>query len=592
MPSITPRDSAPDAGRRGLLAHWHGPRHPSPQGETLAERILHARGITDSAFLNPTLTQLHDPSLLPGIDRAAQRVLDALSRDESIAIYGDYDVDGISAAAILWHTLRAIRPDARLQTYLPHRLDEGYGLNTEALCERLGSCQLVVSVDCGITAVEPARAVRDSGRDLIITDHHLPRADGVLPEAFALVHPSLPLAAAYPCPDLSGAGVAFKLAWRLVTLHCGGRATPPLRALLMDMLALASMGIIADVVPLLGENRVIARQGLRQIAQTGLPGLRALRDESMNNETGVDAEAIAFRLGPRLNAVGRLGHAGKALEMLKTDDPELAASIAAELTHINDERRNREAAITRDAEKQAIQAGMDRPDRRAIVLAQRDWDRGIVGICCARLVERFCRPVILLQDDGDTCHGSGRSVDSVDLHGALQACSSSLISFGGHAMAAGVHLKSSRLGEFAERFIEHVNGCLAPDDLTPVIHLDGTCEASDLTLAAVTELDSLRPYGRGNPKPTLLLRGVRRTGPLRSMGKDERHIRFDVRGAGGVVRVKGWNWAKRLVDAGLSLEEGQSLDLVVRPAVNDWMGRRTVECEMIDLALPTSDLNR
>jgi single-stranded-DNA-specific exonuclease len=321
---------------QGLLARWRyrSDDHTSAEslGLPLCQRILAARGLTAPAaldhYLSPKLTQLHDPSLIPELDRAAERILRALADHEPIVIYGDYDVDGVTGTAILWHMLRALAPEAPVRTYVPHRLEEGYGLNAAAIRELAADgARLIVSVDCGITALEPARAAREAGIDLIITDHHNPPAKlEDLPHAYAVVHPRRP-DSEYPFGDLSGAGVAYKLAWRLATMHAGcaagpgGRVDPRIRELLVDLLAFAALGAVADIVPLLGENRVLVRHGLVRVKHSRFIGLRALVEASGLAGEDVDAMAVGFRLGPRLNAAGRMGHAREANELFTTADP-------------------------------------------------------------------------------------------------------------------------------------------------------------------------------------------------------------------------------------------------------------------------------
>ncbi len=524
---------------------------------------------------------------MPGLEKAATRILQALASGESIVIYADYDVDGVSAAAVLWHTLRAIRPDARVETYLPHRLEEGYGLNPEAIAKLCDTHSLIISVDCGITAVAPARVARERGVDLIITDHHTPpQKEAGLPDAFALVHPLIPGREPYPFPHLCGAGVAFKLAWRLATLYSGGeRVRPELRSLLIELVALAAMGVIADVVPLRGENRVLAHFGLDQIRRSSLAGVRALRDESKLGGENVEAADIGFRLGPRLNAVGRLGHAKEALELLTSADEARSKEIARALTGWNNERRTTEAAITKAAQELAITRGMTVEGHRAIVLADPAWHRGVVGICCSRLVGLFSRPVILLQQEGDLCHGSARSIDGFDLHSAITACSAHVESFGGHAMAAGLKVRTDRLADFTRAFVEHANALLTPADLVQSMWIDAECEIRELDQPGVASLASLSPYGRDNYEPRVLLREVQIAGPIRPLGSNGSHVAFDVKQGNRLLRVKGWGWAPELARSDLSLRPGSRIDAVVVPGLNTWNGRTSVEAVLHDLRI-------
>lgn len=523
---------------------------------------------------------------MPDLDKAAARILDALDRNQSIVVYADYDVDGVSSAAILWHLLHALKPDVRLATYLPHRLEEGYGLNREAIARLADEHDLIISVDCGITAAIPAREAKARGRDLIITDHHTPpKSVTDLPEAFALVHPLTPGHTPYPFPHLCGAGVAYKLAWRLATLSSGGdKVHPPLRALLIELLALAAMGVIADVVPLLGENRVIARFGLQQITRSSIVGVRALCEESKLHE-GIDASDIGFRLGPRLNAIGRLGHARAALELLMTTDADRAATIAKSLTGWNDDRRRIEGDISTQAEKLAVDSGMTSDGHRAIVLADAAWHRGVIGICCSRLVGLFHRPTILLQQEGDLCHGSGRSIDGFDLHEALAACGSHLESFGGHSMAAGLKLRTDRLDAFRDAFVSYVNARLAPGDLIARTLVDTRTSAAELSIDAVAGMAQLAPFGRENPEPRLLIENAVIQGTPRTFGSAGNHVMFDVMHESRPLRVKFWKGSTLLARHAVRLARNTRVHLLGTPKLDTWNGNRRVEFTVHDLAI-------
>lgn len=582
--------SAEPAGAsiHGLRSVWRVRPNSAP-GASLVKRVLAARGIVDPDFLRPSLKRLHDPSLLPDLDRAAERILRAVRAHERMVVYADYDVDGVSAAAILWHMIRALDPGAPVTTYLPHRLEEGYGLNAESIARLCETNDLIISVDCGVTAVAPAQIARDRGVDLIITDHHTPPADEAgLPPAFAVVHPKTPGRTAYPFADLCGAGVAFKLAWRLATLASESpRARPDLQKLLVELLALASMGVIADVVPLVGENRVIARFGLDQIKRSSLAGVRALRDESGIAGDDVEAADIGFRLGPRLNAIGRLGHAREALELLTTADGARAGEIARALTGWNDKRRKTESQISEHAASLAIGLGMTKPDHRAIVLCDESWHRGVVGICCSRLVGLYCRPTILLQRDGDLCYGSARSIDGFDLHAALHACREHLESFGGHAMAAGLKVRADRLSEFTRAFVECANARLAPADLVRRTTVDSECRIEELDMDTAEAFRALAPFGRDNARPIVLLRGATVASAPRALGKTGKHLVFDLRHGARPLRVKGWNWVGILGEAGIALRPGDAVDALVLPEINQWNGQRTVEATLEDLRVLT-----
>ncbi len=581
---------------RGLTHRWIEPK-PSPtevaRGDAaldpLVRRVLSARGIHGledaERFSSPSLKEMHAPTLMPGLERACERLLEALRAREPVVIYGDYDVDGVSATAILWHTMRHLAPEAigegLVRTYIPHRLDEGYGLNAEALCTFAEEgARVVVSVDCGITAREPARAAKDAGLDLIITDHHNPPTDdAALPDAFALVHPRV--GDGYPFGELCGAGVAFKLAWRMLTMEQGSdRVSAEARRLLLDNLALAGLATIADVVPLVGENRVIAKHGLARVKHTQNVGLCALIEASGLDGKDVGSEEAGFVLGPRLNACGRMGHAREAVELLTTYDPERAHGLAKHLDRQNSGRRDIEKRIFEEASGCVESQGLDAPDRRAIVLAGEGWHPGVVGIVCSRLVGKYCRPSVLLCDDGSEASGSGRSIDGYNLHGALHSCSSLLTRFGGHDMAAGMGLDSGDVPEFAGRMGEHALEHIPESWLTPSLTLDCEADAGELTMRCLEQLESLAPFGRSNPAPLLLIRGVRVMRNGETMGSSGAHlqVRFGD-GRGSSIRGIGWRMGEHV---GL-LREGMEIDVAARPKINRWKGSARVELELKDV---------
>ncbi|MGD9789119.1 MAG: single-stranded-DNA-specific exonuclease RecJ [Phycisphaerales bacterium] len=600
----SPSDSDSVATRptRGLRARWFGPTaSPNTQG-SLIDRVLAARGLASGTpeaarFLTPSLKDLHDPTLLAGIDTAAERLLRAARDREQIVIYGDYDVDGVTATAILYHTLLTLYPGASIETYVPHRIDEGYGLNAEAIARLADAgARVIVSVDCGITAFEPARVAKARGVDLVITDHHTmsPEAGVQLPDAFACVHPAIESGpgACYPNADLCGAGVAFKLAWRIATLHAGGggggessgeRVSPRVRETLLDMLALASLGVIADVMPLVGENRVIARFGLSRMKSTQVEGLHALIDASGMGGERVQADDVGFKLAPRLNACGRMGHAKEAVELLTTATGARARAIAEELTRQNDTRRATERAIFDHAERLATESGMTGKDHRAIVLAHETWHQGVVGIVCSRLVERFHRPTILFQNHGEMCHGSGRSIDGFSLHGAIEACKDHVETFGGHEMAAGLKVRTDRIEAFTRVFTEVCNQRLSEDDLLPRARYDTEAAIADLTLEGVRDLARLAPFGRGNPSVCVRLTGVKIAGRAETFGSGNKHLAIRVSDSRAsrsrLMRIVGWNWAAR-ADA---FPAGAELELLVRPKISTY-GGVSVEPELVDVS--------
>ncbi len=579
---------------------------------------MHARGIVDSAdiarFCEPKLTDLHDPGLMPGIDAAVTRLIDAVKRDELIAIYGDYDVDGVTATAILYHTIKAAAPNARLRTYVPHRLDEGYGINCDALRQlRSEGVDVVVSVDCGITAIASAKTAREIGLDLIVTDHHsLPSAltigdcgltiEGAgnrqssidirqLPDCVAVVHPCLP-GSRYPFSELCGAGVAFKVAWRFCTAWCNSqRIADSLRETLVRMLPLAALGTIADVVPLVGENRILTAFGLRMLRQSPLPGVRAMIETAGLAGEHIDSEKVGFVIAPRLNACGRMGHAADAVRMLTVADRDEAMAIAQQLAAHNAHRQKVERTIFEQAARLAEDLRMISDERRAIVLAHPEWHPGVVGIVCSRLVDRFGRPTILMQKQADTCKGSARSIDGFNIHEALCATASHLTTYGGHAMAAGLALEPHRLEAFTEALIAHANDRIEREQLTPAIAIDCDASISELNVPTVQRISSLAPFGRGNRAPLLRVCGVRVQEPPKQIGAHGKHLQMRVREdiaattgddsppGGATMRAVWWSAAQQAPN----IAAGMRLDLAIEPKINEWNGSRNVEAHLRDV---------
>ena len=548
--------------------------------------LLWQRGVRDvdtaQQFVDPKLTDLHDPADLPGVGRAAARLVTAVRERQPIVIYGDYDVDGVTATSILYHTLRAADADAPVQRYIPHRVDEGYGISTEAIAKLADrGAAVIVSVDCGITATEPAHVAKQRGVDLIITDHHEP--DATLPDAFAIAHPRVvdpdDSARRYPFGELSGAGVAYKLAWQFARTWCGSeRVSAVFRELLVDLLALAALGTVADVVPLVGENRVIAHHGLGRIKHTKFDGLNALIDASKLRGEQIDAYHMGFVLGPRLNACGRMGHAEQAVRLLTDATAEEGRRTAEFLNKQNDDRRAVERAIFSEATDRVRKSGYDEPSVRAIVLDDPGWHAGVIGIVCSRLVERFGRPTVLLNTANDEAHGSARSIDGFDIHEAFNACGEHLLSHGGHAMAAGCRLAHEQIGAFRDALVEYAHEHISEEQLTAVLGVDAEARLTDLSRDAVEQIERLAPFGRDNPRPVLLLRGLSVAHPPRTMGQRNNHLQLMLEGDGATMRCVAWNrgeWAERL-------RPGTEMDLAAHVKLNHWNGRTNVELEACD----------
>jgi single-stranded-DNA-specific exonuclease len=481
----------------------------------LTASVLVRRGYSDPetarAFLEGEQAS-HDPFLLGDMRLACDRIRAAIAAGRRICVHGDYDVDGIAATTLAVLLLREL--GAEVEWHLPSRFDEGYGVSSETL-GRLADegCGLVITVDCGITAVAEVAEARARGLEVIVTDHHRPGSE--LPDCpIVATRPS-----SYPFPELCGTGVVYKLGQALF----GVDSEVTKRHL--DLVALAT---IADVVPLLDENRGLAIAGLRALARTQKPGVRALMRAAGVDPAAVDAGACGFRLGPRINAAGRLGHPRAALELLLTDDPDEARRLANELEELNRERQAVEARIFREAAAQVEEWPEAHKRRRAYVVAGENWHEGVIGIVASRLVERFNRPVVLIAGTEGDWKGSGRSIPTFDLHGGLGACSALLERWGGHRAAAGLSVKPENVSAFAEAFAAHAAGLLVEEDLRPVTTIDAVVpRGTQLTLDLCTELARLAPFGLGNPDVTLLAPGCE-LGELATVGEGK-HLRFRVR---------------------------------------------------------------
>ncbi|NDC62546.1 MAG: single-stranded-DNA-specific exonuclease RecJ [Planctomycetia bacterium] len=549
----------------------------------IVARLLAARGIVEPStartFLAGRFSDLRDPESLPGIPAAADRILAAVRAGRRIVVYGDYDADGMCATAILVGCLEAI--DARPAWYVPDRFEEGYGLNGDAL-ETLAKngAQLVVTVDCGIASVAEATVARRLGLELIVTDHHNPA--GELPAADVLVHPRLP-GADYPFGELCGAGVAFKLAWAIATRASGSKqVTPRLREMLLRSIGLAALGTVADVVPLVDENRIIVKNGLEPLRQRGGAGIgRLLELAKLGGKTRLEAEDVAFGLAPRLNAAGRLGQAGCGIEMLTTTDEGRAVALAESIQQLNALRDAEQRSVLLAATKQARER-FDPVNDAALVLSARGWHAGVVGIVAGRLAERFNRPVVLIAQDehqGRPAIGSLRSVPGFDVHEPLLACRGHLLTCGGHAAAAGLRIEDGRIEEFRSAFVAAV-ATRMPDSLRRAqVMIDGETTIAGVTLEAVGQMEQLAPFGHGNRRPILSASGVRLAEAPRTMGSDGRHLSMTLVQHGARIRAVafgGGEWLEHLP------APGQPFHVAFRPKINDFGGRRRAELEVVD----------
>ncbi|MEN6625517.1 MAG: single-stranded-DNA-specific exonuclease RecJ [Candidatus Sumerlaeia bacterium] len=537
----------------------------------IVARILDARGLSDPdaarLFLNPSLRQIHSPYDLLGMDQAVERIGRAIRSGEKVWIWGDYDVDGITATAILMLTIQELGCPA--DYYIPHRVNEGYGLNPQALEQLAGEgATLIVTVDCGISAMAEARLARKLGVDLIITDHHEPGTE--LPDCAAVINPKQP-GCNYPCKAISGSGVAFKLAHALLKSFHPDQDRA--REFLKSLLDLVTLGTVADVVPLVGENRCLVSAGLERMREAPRLGIARLADVARLPKAKIDTGSIGFVLGPRLNAAGRTEHAVFAVELLLTREEKRARELAGKLDQFNENRRAIESETLAEAMKLIEPYRQD----QVLVVAQDGWHHGVLGIVASRIQSIFYRPVIAISVDSDVAKGSGRSIAGFDLYDALCQCGDCLEQYGGHRMAAGLSLAPDRIDRFREAINRHAGQVLTDDILTPAVDIDTEAEPAELTPEVVEQLAVMAPHGIENPKPVVAIGGLRLVEEPRIM--KEKHLKLFLAAPDGKpMAALGWNMVKRIRE----LDAGGPLRIAGTPILNTWNGRTSVEIEMKD----------
>ena len=541
-------------------------------------QILVNRGITDAAaacpFLSPSLHDLHDPFLMLGMDAAVRRIVAAVQQGEPMAVYGDYDVDGVTATALLLTFFEAL--GLQVASYIPEREGEGYGLNAEAMRQLAQQgARLLITVDCGSTAVAEVALARELGIDTIITDHHQP--PDTLPAALAVLNPHQP-GCGYPNKHLCGVGLVFKL---LTALRAFMRQAGVLSERLPNLkrhLDLVALGTIADVTPIRGENRVIVHYGLQELTHTLKPGLQALRQVGGRQDKAASVGEVGFQLAPRLNASGRLGSAAQSLELLMAHDRAEAERLAGLLDDVNQQRRTLQHEVELTVHERIAQQYGGTPPA-AIVLGDADWHLGVVGIVAARIAETYHRPTFLLQINGGTARGSGRSIPAFDLYDGLQHCAEWLQQFGGHRYAAGLTMAAEHLPALQEAFIRYADDRLGPDDRRPVLRLEAVVSLADVSTALVNELAALAPHGSGNPVPVFAVCGVRIVPPIRRLGQEGQHARFRVEQDGAALEVIAFQRGDQVAQAAT----GGALDIAFTPVINTWRERRTLELHLRDL---------
>jgi single-stranded-DNA-specific exonuclease len=539
----------------------------------ITARLLAIRGLTDpdqaSRFMNPSLDQLYDPFRLAGLECAADRLLQAITNRDRIAIHGDYDVDGITSTVILRRALELLGAD--VGHFIPERLTDGYGLQPGTI-DRLHreGVQLIVSVDCGIRAPEAARRARELGVDLIITDHHEP--DSELPDACAVVNPKRH-DCTYPDKNLAGVGVALKLVQALC-----GRAGKS--AWLPAFVKIASIGTLADVVPLVGENRIIAKLGLQMLTRgPHKVGLRALLEAAGLNGKTIDSYHIGFMVAPRINAAGRMSTPDIATRLLLASDEAMAdeaRALAEQLENENTRRRQEDQDILARAKK-IVETDPDVGARSVLVVAGEGWHRGVIGIVASKLVDAFYRPAIVLSIDGDIAHGSCRSITGFDMLGCLESCAPLMKRFGGHKAAAGLQIETARIKEFRQAVNAHADAILGPDDLRPSLWLDGPLAFHDINERVMSEFAALAPFGPGNPRPKFHTSGVTIVDGPRIL--KERHMKMTVKQNNRILRAIQWNAAER--EPHLAAKK-DGVEIAYTVEDNEYQGTKYVELRLED----------
>jgi len=541
-------------------------------------QIFINRGIKTSeeigSFLNPHVSQLSDPFGIGGMKKAVDRIITAIRDSERILVHGDYDADGLSAAAIMLMSLKMLGADCH--SFIPNRMDHGYGFTAPSVEEaKLRGVSLIVTVDCGITSFEATSLCRKEDIDVIITDHHEPLRNppsGVgskvlgedvflLPDALAIINPKISNPGS-PASDLSGAGIAFKVAHALATVHDS-------RFPVQDLFDLAALGTMADVVPLTGENRLIVREGLRLIEIGVRPGLQALKKASGIDGKEIKTGLLLFTLIPRINAAGRLSDSGRVLDLLLADSEKEAADTAVWLDEINSERQQIEEKVYKAAVSKIGQQEID----PVIVLSSEGWHKGVIGIVASRIAEEFYRPTVILSMEGPISRGSARSIPPFDLYHALSDCKEFLKNFGGHKQAAGLELESRNIPAFAECMNRLANDMLAERDFVPLLQIDADVDLTDITFDLVKEFEMLEPFGFGNPAPLL---GCKEVEILHARIVKDHHLKMKLRQKNRSIDAIGFSMAPHFEKLGTA----NIVDAVFIPTVNEWEGLKYLQLNL------------
>ena len=518
-------------------------------------------------FLSPRLKNLADPFLLPNMAAAVERLLRAHEDDESLVIFGDYDVDGVTSTTLLLEFLRKL--GWRVEAYLPHRMDEGYGLSPDGVenCLKKYPAKLLLAVDCGSTAVETIAWLKERGVEVIVLDHH--QVSNPAPEAVALVNPQL----TQSFVELCSVGLAFKLAHAVLKRGREVGLPGANEFDLKSLLDLVALGTIADLVPLVGENRILVTAGLERLNVTQRPGLLALKEVAQSPEK-LGTHDVGFQLAPRLNAAGRLETAEDSLRLLLAESPEEAMPLAQNLDARNRERQTIEKKIVEEVTG-TVRKKFDAQKDFVIVEGALLWHIGVVGIVASRVLQEFYRPTLILGGDADFWRGSGRSIAGFDLAAALRECDDLLVRHGGHAMAAGLTVTPEKVDALRQRLNELARLKLKPEDLQPPVRLDAEVKLGEISLDSLEELEQLKPTGMGNPMVQFCARKLSHAKPLQRMGANKQHVKLWVSDGSATHEAVWWNAGDGSLPVG-------KFDLAFAPAVNEFNGRRTVQLKMLD----------
>lgn len=554
--------------------------HANTGLSTISSRVLNnlgLRNITDiKQFMKPNLDEIHSPFLFKNMEKAVKRIDKALLDQELICCYGDYDVDGITGSSLLYNFFQFI--GGKSMPYVPDRIEEGYGINKSAITKIAAmGCKLLITADCGIRSVEEIKHANQLGVDIIVTDHH--EVGETLPDAFAIINPKLP-DCPYPFKGISGSGVTMKLAWAVAEgCQSTKKISNAFKEFLLDSLAFATLGTIADMVPLLDENRAIVKFGLDAMRKASNPGIQALIDTSLDKQKEITAEDIAFQIAPRINAAGRLGRSDLAMRLFTTKSRQEAMEIAQELDQLNKTRQDIEKMHSLEAFAQA--ENLIKKYTHTIVLNGDTWHSGIIGIIASKVLEKYYRPTFVIsccQETAKIGKGSARSIEGYSLPDALAFADKYLIQYGGHAMAAGFQIDKNNIEAFREMIEQDGKNKLSQEQLQPIIRIDAETNISDLTFNLLEELHQLEPFGSANPNPLFATRKVNLIGTPKIIGKKKNHLKFKVVQHGVVTNVIAFNFADRLQE----LINYESIDIAYYPYLQEWNGQSSIDLQLKD----------